>query len=465
MTATPRLRPAAEIEPEESMRAYFERLRPGAGNVGNDLPRFVNTVFQRSMEAVWPSMLATGRQVSCKGPLEAGGWKFESVKTSNPWQVAFTARQGGSGGGLLYVANLDKERTDAAAACRNEAWKHVYAIPDLEERKAEIAKILMGEIIGDDRATQVTDEFRDPSEVARVEEVAVYAFKGEGSLEFYDGFAETLEGTVEAVGKGKWCHGLIGQCRPTADHLGIEPSDSSLDRTSQMAAAMESLRILSLAVEAAGFGKDVQERGRKVSSWSYAFFGDESDRHVSEAAQVAVYCDSGFAAQHSWEAVWEFWKDSVEMDLSARAGQIAETVSMLRDAGYVSMESRYDCNDLDDFAHVVMDGRGFGTLWLETQNGRYGIAFRQDGNSLSHLSMARVDEGFGRSPMGINPSAKGFLGAFEASAHPNANGRRYLSVLMGRLRDRTIRDINNILLTLESVHCCLEADPASARRP
>lgn len=465
MASYPKLKPAAQIEPEESMWAYFDMLGPTARDVGGDLPRLVGTVFHRSMEAAWPSMLATGRRLASEGPQSADGWEFEAAKTGNPWQVAFTARKGGEAAGLLYVSTLEKERTEAAAAAREARFAQAYGMADPAERMKAISQALVGEIVEDEKATELTDEYRNPSEVKRAGKVSVHVFKDGGELEFHDGFTQPLADVLDAVGKGDWCHGVIGEMRPTGDYEGVEPCESSLDRCSQMSAAVEALKVLGKAIDAAGFTRDVYARGREVASWSYTHFGEEAAARLAEAAQVSVYADSGFAAQHSWETVWEFWKDSVEVDLSSRAGQIAEAVAMLRDGGYVSMENRYDCNDMDDFAHVVMDGPNFGTLWLQTQNGRYGVRFHEKDGAFGHVTLARVGEGFGRSPLGIDPAEKGFLGAFQANPHRPEGPRKFLASLMGRFHDRTVRDINNIMLTLESVHCCLKEDLSAARKP
>lgn len=459
MTSPQNLRPAARIEPEESMRAFFEGLKPGARDVGADLQKVVGTVVHRSVEAAWPSMLAIGRRLAESGPMVADQWRFEATETGNPWQVSFAARQGGADSGVLFVIDLVKERTEAALAARNALLAAATENADVSARRSALAKMLIDEIVADDAATAVTEQYRDPAGLTRARQVSVYAFKDKDALDFHDGYAEPLAATLEAAGKGAWSGGLVARCSPTPDHLAIEPREELSDRPPEMAAALGCLRVLSSAISAAKLEKEVRDRGRLVASWAYQHCSDEMDAHLAEAAQVAVYCDSGFAAQHSWETVWEFWKDAVEIDLTARVGEIHEIVAMLRDGGYVSMRKRYDCNDMDDHACVVMDDRKFGTLWLETPNGKYCVRFGQDSETLTHVALARVDKVLGRTPL-VLPMQSGFLGSFKAGP-----GRRYLADRMGRFHDRTVRDINNILLTLDSVHCCLKEDRAAARMP
>lgn len=461
----PKLAAARDCDPEASMASYFAAVGPHDKETGRDLSTLVSTMFQRTIESAWPSMLALGRLLKSGNRLHSRDWAFSTADTGNPWHVAFVAEDN-AGCGLLYVCGLEKERTQAATAREARRLEEARMIEDVAERRAAIARILVGSILVEDGSAAAEADYKAPSDVSSLDGVKVYAYRGSESPGFYDGFSTRLPELLSKAGKGNYVQGVIAECRPTKDRYGMEPS-GSVERCSQTAAVLSAMDTLYSGLDAAGLMKDVHARAKAVSDWQYPNFGSEANGHVTEAGQAAVYADSGFAGPTCFDVAWEFWKDTAETDLTRKINEIHEIIKMLRENGFVSYDFRYACNDMDDFAHVVMDSsRGFGTLWLETQNGRYAIRFRQDRDGLSHLVLARVEDGFGVTPIGIDENEPGFLGAFALSPFPADDGKRRMSShMMGRFHDRTVRDVNNILLTLDSVHCCLKEDLRASMAP
>ena len=459
-----RTRPAKKTEPEESMREFFEMLSPNERDAGRYLSHLVTTMFNRSLEAAAPSMLKLGRRLS-EEPFSTRKHFFEQVTTENPWHVAFVAREELKGAGYLFVIELDKVKTPEAEAREQAEFAKFYSIEDPQERLRAISERLIGDILQEEKTLTLTSDFLDPALVSSVDLVKVYAFADdEGNKPAaYSDTAPTLAKVLESVSEGKWSHGTVGEFRPTKDHLELEPSDSS-NRIMSVSGALAALNALSDGFHALGLDNEVKSRGDIVAGWSYIHFGEDKDVRLAEEAQGAVYSDSGIAGPISFDVTWEFWKNVTEVDLSARAEQIAEVIDMLKEHGFTSLDNQYECNDMDDFGHVAMDGPKTGTLWVRTQNGHYGVRFADSGGHLTKLVMARVSEAdFGRAPLVIAQEGGGFLGSFDAVQAEGKWVPRFVTSRIGRFHDRTIRNINNVLLTLESMHCCLEEDLASER--
>lgn len=457
----PKLAAARDCDVEASMAAYFASR--GSADAAYGLSTLVSTMFQRTAEAAWPSMLTLGRRLEAGESMRSGNWTFEAVRTGDPWNVAFVAEDE-SGCGFLYVLDLEKERSEARKAEVSARVEEARRIEDPEARRAAVAKALIDDILADEEAVAVGSDYKDPSEVSAVDKVRAYAYRGCEPASFYDGYSMTLPNLLDRIGGKEYAHGGIAECRPTKAVSGLEPRGTT-ERCPQTAAVLSALGVLGSGLETAGLMGDVRARGGTIERWRYPNYGDEDNGKVIEAAQGAVCADSGFAGPTCADIAWDFWRSAVETDLSSRSAALGEVVAMLREAGHVSTETRYDCNDMDDFAHVVMDGRdGFGTLWMRTQNGEYGIRFRQTSDALDHVVLARVSSGFGTTPLGIGEDEPGFLGAFTPATKPPGGGvAPMVARKMGRFHDRTIRDINNILLTLDTIHCCLQAEMKANR--
>lgn len=462
----PKLKAAKDVEPDMSLAAYFSGLPRHKMDVGLELSDIITTVFHRSIEAAWPSMLTLGRRMQAGWTASAAGWTFRTVDTGNPWHVAFAAGKAGTDSGFLFTCVLEKERSAAFKEARAARSSGIMKNLDVAERRKLLATEIIGEIMEEEKALAFDPGlFRDPAEVEAVDQVKIHVFRGTDKPDFYDGNADRIEDLLPLVRDDSYSSGLVATCTPTDDRLDSEPSASASDRCSETATTLAALRVLETGLEQAGLLKAVYERSELVSSRRYLHFGDELSVHLAEAAQMAVYADSGFAGPHSFETVWEFWKDAAGFDLTRIAGKISETAAALVASGHGSREAGYECNDGRD--HVFATARpSFTLLWLTTQGGKYGILVNRgpDGEP-SHFSLSRIKDFFGKSAAAIDPEGAGFLGSFEAVLPGDDGLTRFGAVKMGRMTDRAIRDLNNILISLDSVHTCLKEDTRATARP
>src|SRR5690606_26494884 len=133
----PKLKPAEECEAEASMHAFFDVTGTRFGSISHGLTELVTTMFHRSMEAAWPSMLSLGRGLEGR-EFHSRDWAFRQAVTGNPWHVCFVA-ENADGCGYLYVLELEKEKSEAYRQKEAERFKEVYAIEDLDKRRAAIA--------------------------------------------------------------------------------------------------------------------------------------------------------------------------------------------------------------------------------------------------------------------------------------------------------------------------------------
>lgn len=172
--------------------------------------------------------------------------------------------------------------------------------------------------------------------------------------------------------------------------------------------------------------------------------------------RAATYSDDGFAGPISNDVVFDLWMSSTQLGFSAHLEDMSYLIEHLPENGFISKDNQFACNDEDDRVHITQHGKG-GTLWLDDEGGQYAIQY-QDGpdGQPAVFRLARVPESaFGKGGMGISTESEGYLCTFRKSEH---DASIFLMEQPARLNDRNFRDINHIILQLETLQCNLEDD-------
>lgn len=452
---------ASECEIDIELGKWHELLSESGKFSSHDLADFVRIAFQRSMDAAAQSLNKLAHILKDKA-LHSGGWDFNAIEGGTPWDVMFSASSE-KDGGLLVHLQLRSEETEEAIARKQAKYAAATAGMAPEQVREHMASILIDEIMSKD-ATSITD-YKAPTEHSKVREVSIYGYSdgSEPSIFCIDG-VQSLEDVVKtAVSNSSIRSKLANSTISWSDEL-----HGSADLYSS-ASVLDAMKVISHGLDAANLLRETYSHGREIGLRRYPDYYSDKKRAIHQAAQAAVYADSGLGGPITWETAFEIWTTGIQHTFVELEEQLAEVIETLAEHGHNSIECEYSCNDLDNHAHVQLNNDGSGVLWLSGQNGRYGLRFHAGDygtdKGLYVLSSVSNDV-YGMGMTAVDEEFDGYLSTFKRMDFERLDGKPNFQIHRpARFSDRAIKDINNALMLVDTVHCCLRDDYSASLKP
>lgn len=457
-----------ELDAMAALQRFTEIYDGSHGDAGEALGDMAKAVVHLSVDLSKHGIRELALALRDTG-IEVNGWSFESLKLKSRYDLAFTMAKDGAG--YLVRAKIDPEMT-AAAAKKMEVF-HRQRVDRLSAVKAEQGlegaeyektkwKILFTESIPEEDAVKADPASYKPiDDCFHVEEVLCVAFAPKGRLPEGRSLEEcaTLKEIIDR-GLDGYLSSKIFEISPEGmfDRGWAEnPTLPPLPAVRDFEAALLSLRIAGEGIRAAGLMSKVDDFVSSRKATQYRFIGDDQSAPVIELAAASV-ATSGIVTGQTADAVASLWQMTAAIDAGKAASDILSVAGALSANGHTSSTARYECNDADDFVWIEDSGDGATSLWLRGQNGNYRVDVDSSEGELDMLRLFRVSANAYRDGTDSQSPGASFICEFRSSP----DGLQ--AHVFEEMTMRRIRDVNNILLTLRSVACCLEADYGAGKR-
>lgn len=462
------LDPLAMIDVDAAMAAFEEAAfgKPGIDHSGAFFD-VASAAMQVSVEIAWPTIRRFAQKLRDEGPMTVGGWRFAPTTMSDAWQIGFTADHPTKPGGWLYNCVVEADESPEGLEER-----HRYR----EKRKAEgatAAELIMESLDGE-RTTRTThpEFFLPQDECQRVSDFWVCAYASNGGYpDTYEGYgSDDLETIKGADFESGYIRGAVIHVDPSwklALDFGGARSDPDIPASSTASnppAGFAAMDLLSGALRASGLLPMLQERAEHLSRTRYDQYGDRYRRTLYSIGAASAYRSSMIGIEHLTRALTEeVWAIAAAADATHGREDFAQAIRLLEAKGHVSTDAEYPCNDQRDFSFIERLEANRGILWVRTQHGQYRVDFTTDEKAmpinLTVSAQHEPDDDYDfefsyESDREVSPGDEDFLALFrwdESKGH-------FVSDHTGPFHIRTIKDLNNVLLTLRSVSCCLEGD-------
>lgn len=432
------------------------------GGAGEALSDMVKAAIPLSVDLSKHALRALALDLRSSS-MEVGDWRFEGLELQHRLHLAFTMAK--EGAGYLVVIKLFPDTTEEAAAKLNAfhrqrvdnlaAAKAEQGLEGADYEKAKWKFLFTDPIPEEDAVKKDPASYKRTEDCLHVEEVLCVAFAPKGrapegrSVDECATLKEILANGLKAYMPSK-----IFDLRPD---MGFDrgwsknPTLPTLADVRDFEAALVSLRIAGEAIRAAGLISKVSDFVSSRKETQYKFIGDEESSPTFEYAAASVVPE-GIVTDRTSEAVSAFWQLTAALDARQAASDIVSVAGTLAAKGHTSSKACYACNDDDDFAWVEEDHDGPAVIWLRGQNGSYRIETSISEGDLDALRLSRISRSTFNGGSASLSSDEKFICEFRAG------GEGLEPFEFEEMTMRRIRDVNNVLLTLGSVACCLEED-------
>jgi hypothetical protein len=443
-----------ELDGSAALARFCENYDGSHGDAGEALTDMSKALVHLSVDLSKHGLREMALALMNSG-IETGGWVFESVALKSRLDLAFTMAKDGAG--YLVRVKLYPDMTEEAAGKmevfrrqRVENLSTLKAEDGLEGADYEKAK---WKILFTDRIPEEDAVKRDPAsykpadDCLHVEEVLCVAFSTKGKLR------ELVEGDLEGYLPSK-----VFEIRPEMSFdrgWAKNPSLPPMADVRDFEAALHSLRIAGEGLRAAGLMSKVSDFASSRRDTQYTFIGDDQSAPVMEFAAASV-APEGIVTERTVGAVSALWRATATIDANEARADILSVIGLLSANGHASSSTGYECNDADDFSWLEEAGEGQASIWLRGQNGNYQIDTAISDAGLDILRLSGVSSRMYRDGSASDSQDARFICEFRAS------GDNLEPFAFEEMTMRRIRDVNNILFTLRSVACCLDADYKSA---
>jgi hypothetical protein len=461
------------IDPQTAADEYF------ANHVGKeqDATRRVTDVVDTSnviaIDMMWPSILDAARRLPALGAIEFGDWRIRPIVTG-VHSEAFVIEQiltsegealHGNGGGYVFHLKLERIMSEEGEKKIKELDREEIDSGDPAERRNRLVRSMFHPsparaAVEQDPANYLPKEF-----CTEVEEITCIAFKSKTGrnpegYDGYDSFSDDLE-KILASGFEGYQHGEIFEYHPSrlspdGDESPSLPSSWGLRNT---AAAAYSMRTLSEALSALGYGADIAKRTQEHGDVHYLQYSREAGCLLRTIGAGAVFRDGGQFGEHAHAAAIGFLTRTATSDISRRMGELGELANYLEEGGHTTPDNEYECNDADDFGHIVGNDDGTRSLFIRTQHNQYRIDIVEEEGRIAGVSLGIIPEDQFDAPMPY-VGDKGFLGYFAADEDGMIIGHNVDLLHMTRLLG-----FNDLAFTIESMHCCWEEEHGQDEDP
>lgn len=471
-----RLLPLKEINDHAFYRQYFAEYAATRQDSLADLSTVVDAAVMVAVETMWPTLLKFARQLK-DHPVEHDGWVLKSAETSDRWSSTFLIEEADTGAGYVFNLQVWDELTDEAKRRVEElsaaAYAAIMAIEDDDERERRFEEYMFRKISAKSAEEQAIlaaqASFRNPDDCHRLRQLICVAYKnGEAYPEGQDpkdSFPKELSETLSG-GFGNYNSGEIFKFRPSIRMPGEVDAEFQAGKCiSDICAPITVLNMLSDVLMSLDLDEEIQTRGKTMDGTRYLSYSDDLNVVLTSLGVGSVHNNRGIVGERTMGTLIHFHNQAACADMSRRAETLAELVDYIRDGGHISPDNQYDCNDMDDFAHVVDRGNDGTTLYLATQHNQYRIDLVQaeNGSAPKEITLTVVpDDDFNaKAPQ---PGEAGFL-AFFVLDDEDAETPSYSAYDMGPFETAHVRALNDLFFSIESMHCCWEEDHADEASP
>lgn len=454
-----------EIDGQAALARYSAIYDGSHGGAGEALTDMVKAAVPLSIDLTKHALRALALDLRSKS-MEVGDWSFEGLELQHRLQLAFTMTK--EGAGYLVVMKLFPDTTDEAAAKLNafhrqrvenlSAAKAEQGLEGGDYEKAKWKFLFTDRIPEEDAVRKDPSSYKSTEDCLHVEEVLCVAFAPKGKApegRSVDGCATLKE--ILASGFEAYLPSKIFEIRPEMSFdrgWSKNPSLPALADVRDFEAALCSLRIAGAGIRAAGLMPKVSDFVSSRKDTQYTFIGDDQSSPVFEYAAASVVPE-GVVTSRTSEAVSAFWQLTAALDARQAASDIVSVAGTLAAKGHTSSKACYACNDDDDFAWIEEDHDGPTVIWLRGQNGSYRIETSIVEGDLDALRLSRISRSTFNGGSASLSSDERFICEFRAG------GEGLEPFEFEEMTMRRVRDVNNVLLTLGSVSCCLDDDYSS----
>ncbi|MEP3666543.1 MAG: hypothetical protein ABJN42_07395 [Roseibium sp.] len=252
----------------------------------------------------------------------------------------------------------------------------------------------------------------------------------------------------QPFGRDIWWKGCAFSHRPTSRY----PEDPSLEgwSTTKMGRGdefmgPEILSAVSEILKAEGLAPDVKAQNESHAHRQLVGAAYTRWRHFEELGIAAVRDSDGFLDAAALDQIAQVSALAAAQVFSHGMKDALDVIDRLEELGFNSPDNTYECNDMRDICHVE-DEDEIKRFHLRTEHGRYQMD---------------VEETTGK----IQVSKNRLVGDFmlmdrddPSSLSEIWSGRDATDPLHIPYTMRMVRDLNNVILSLSSISCCLEED-------
>lgn len=427
-----------------------------------------NAAIQLTVEIAGPSIRNLARRIRDNGPMSFDGWTLASAPLRDAWHIGFTAEREGEPGGWLYNCLVQSQKSQAGIAAE-EARADKMRAAGADETDIMLSQISLKD--GDEPNSPA--HFLPQDECPRLDRFVVCGYAKDGGMRpLYDGYGTPSLSKIigEDKFKGYMQTGII-EARPSiylAYGLDSNPDIPTSYAMSDVPAGLEAMELVTKALRLSGLSSETEAKTISMADVTYAEYSSRpSNRLISALGLAEVYRQQGLFTHHLASTICEVWQVAAAADITRNRGNFSTAIKLLEAHGHASLDTEYDCNDLDDSSFVERLADDRGVLWIRTQHGQYRVDFveEQETGTLLALTFSAQHEPEDydyedehefdyETSRKVSPEDKGFL----ARVRWDQDAEAFVMNFSGDWNTRTIKDLNGVILAVGTVACCLEDD-------